>query len=648
MNIIKNVSNFVRENKSIVCASLLYFILSSAWLLSLHYNFLTTGYDLGQYIQMFWNTVHGNGLFTSDLRVRPGNVDGFYFWEHFSPILLAFVPMFYVFPAPETLLIIKTFFVSLSIPMLWFLSRQILDKKVATIVVVSYALNPFLFRALSFDFQEQIVLPFIIFLQFYFYINKNYKWFICTTITGLLINEYSAALSAVALVGLIVTKYSRYGEFFDLKKLKEKDIYIPIILVIISLLYFVTATAIMHQNSETGVIVDEGGNRDSAMGYIKTLVLNPSIMYDKIMNNIDDKISSLNMFLMSSFYIPLLSPIFLFTLVLYTIFGWMVDYPSFYEFGNHHAFYVIPYMYIGFILSLEKLNYRSLFDLDTKNNIFKIAVTASIILFSVQLSYFVEERYIPSFDKHTEELNKIVELVPKEASVLTQNTIYPHIAMRNKAYIRTDETRYNQLLQVKEFIDFEYILIDERSKWSTHVKSVIDSLEETKNIDTYGVYAYSDNIILFKRNYFDNPVISETFKQTYGIDELSFKGIELEDKTIVNPIGSNSKTFWFGPYIFIPPNSYNVTFEIRRDDLDVNQNSSLIMLNIAKNRGENTIVQKELQYSDVGNDWTNVSINFTTSSIVTDLEFRGMYPSKDTNIYLKQITIEEITGEMQI
>lgn len=502
----KNIYEIIHKNKGIICVTLIYFILSTIWIVSLHYSFHTTGYDLGQYTNMFWKTVNGEGIFATDLRSRPGNLDGFYMWEHFSPILFLIVPIFYMSPISETLLIFKVFVISLSIPVLWKIAKNELSDTFAKILTMSYMLNPFLFQALSFDFQEQCILPFIIFLEFYFYLNKRYELFIFFTFFGLLINEYSAALSVLALLGLSISEYrsiSRIHNIGIIDKIKDRRVLIPLCMMLVSCIYFFSVTSYMESHAISGVIVNENtGQRSSTIDYVITLISNTSGFFSNVLDNIRDKILYFNLFLMPTLYLPLLSPVSIFPIILYTGFGWMINYPSFYEFGAHHSLYLIPYLYIGTILSIKNLDIR----LDpimkkSKRSILLLAFVMSTLLFMNQATYYMNRENLPVFDKHNELLHDVINSIPKNASILTQNNIYPHFATRNKAYVIVDYTRYSQLLDAKGMIDFEYIIVDERNEWSKHLKPIIDSLETSKQNDYYGIFMRHDGIYVYKKDY---------------------------------------------------------------------------------------------------------------------------------------------------
>ncbi len=651
------MKNVIYDNKWIIYVTSIYFVISSIWVLSLHYSFLTTGYDLGQYVNMFWNTVNGEGILSTILRSRPGNIDGFYLWEHFSPILLLIVPIFYIFPRPETLIILKIFFISLSIPVLWMIAKNNLGNTLSSMVVISYVLNPFLFQATSFDFQEHFMLPFIIFLEFYFYLNKRYGLFIFFTIFGIVINEYSAALSVVALFGLSIMEYRSMSSGDIMSKIKDKRVCILLTMVFVSLIYFFVVTHIMESHAIAGVIVDDTGKRANTIEYVTSLVSDPSSFFDHIFSNIGNKILYFNIFLMPTFYLPLLSLVSIFPIILYTGFGWMIDYPSFYEFGAHHSLYLIPYMYIGSILSIKNLDLRLDYISErSKKLIFSLVFIVSALLFMNQ-TYSMNRESIPVFDEHNKVLHNMIESIPKNASILTQNNIHPHIAARSKPYVMVDYTRYNQLLEAKGFIDFEYVIIDERNKWSQDLKPIIESLERTK-YDNYGIFMYYDGIYVLKKDFKMNinnvkDIKGDNFKATYTQKDIILSEGYKNKDMLVHPYGYGSKTFWFGPYAMIPPGAYSATFSMRRDwkrigndENIIGNDERLITLDVVKNKDE-VLLSKDVNYSDINREWTDVSITFRTDSIITNLELRGVKPSPNDNIYLRNIIVESIENTMK-
>ena len=65
-----------------------------------------TGWDLGLYSQTLYTTLHGDGLFYTNLNGAS------YLQEHFSLFLFFLIPLYMVFPSPVTLLILQAILLS--------------------------------------------------------------------------------------------------------------------------------------------------------------------------------------------------------------------------------------------------------------------------------------------------------------------------------------------------------------------------------------------------------------------------------------------------------------------------------------------------------------------------------------------------------
>ena len=654
--------NILLENKKIIHITFLYFILSTIWLLGLHHSFLTTG-DLGHYVQMFENTVSGNGVLTTDLRVRPGNPEGFYLWEHFATILFAFVPIYYIFPYIESLLILKTLFISISIPVLWLLARKYLDEKLSLAIIISYILNPFLFRALSFNFQEQIVLPFIIFAQFYFYFSKKYKLFVIFTLLGLFTSEYVSLLIASSLIGLFILEYGyrykvesykvesedikeEFGNNIETTRKIEKKVILLLAIFLLSMVYYFTVISIMHYSAEAGVVIKDTSKRVDLIGYIMSLIFDQKLI-DTIFLDIKDRILYINMSMIPVFYTALLSPVSIFPLILYIGSGWITNNSSIYEFEVHHPFYILPYIYIGCILALKNLKLDnkidSKIDNNRKNFILRLVILVSISLFIFQLVEYIDRDYYPTFNDHTKALHKILDMIPEEAPVLAQGNIQPNIANREKTFNAVPE-RYYGYLNTKGFINYHYIIFDKnRRKYNYYnydmFKYTLDKIIRTKE---YGIWLYTDDIYVLKRGYNGSIIkIGERLNTEYtGKNLRSYNGQKKD--ILMHPKGSKDNTFWFGPYKSLGPGKYKLIFEIKRDGLYNKENDRILTLDVTINRAKDRpLISRDVNFSEIKTEWTNITLLFQSDSIIEDVEFRGMKPSPNDNIYLRKITIEE-------
>ncbi len=122
---------------------------------------------------------------------------------------------------------------------------------------------------------------------------------------------------------------------------------------------------------------------------------------------------------------------------------------------------------------------------------------------------YFSDYYPPSIGRHEELLQMIVNMVPENASVLTQNNIFPHFSNRIDAYVYpiSEVTEYapNEILNYIDglFKISEYVVIDVLADHSTDA-----FLKETQTRN-YGIYANVDGIYLFKQDYIGDPIFPD-------------------------------------------------------------------------------------------------------------------------------------------
>ena len=117
----------------------LLFIITFTWLAMLrHYSFNSSGFDLGIYDQVTWNTLHGRFFFYTTTG-RPA----LHFSNHVSPNILLLAPFYLIYSGPETLLFLQTAAIALGgLPLFW-LARERLGSGLAGLTLLAaYLLFP--------------------------------------------------------------------------------------------------------------------------------------------------------------------------------------------------------------------------------------------------------------------------------------------------------------------------------------------------------------------------------------------------------------------------------------------------------------------------------------------------------------------------
>jgi uncharacterized membrane protein len=133
--------------------------------LTLYRTFQTSSYDL----VIFDQAVRSYAHFMPAISIIKGIHNGFgphfsILGDHWSPILAALAPLYWIYSSPVTLLMAQAVLFALAIPPLWVFTRRALGggrKAVAAayIVSVAYALSWPIASALAFDFHEVAFAP---------------------------------------------------------------------------------------------------------------------------------------------------------------------------------------------------------------------------------------------------------------------------------------------------------------------------------------------------------------------------------------------------------------------------------------------------------------------------------------------------------
>jgi uncharacterized membrane protein len=160
-----------------------------------HETYHSFGFDLGLFDQIFWNTVHGRPW---ESTISQGMTQPHaYFGDHFSPIYYAILPIYSLFPQPDTLLIVQTACVALGAVPIYLLARAAFA---STALRVLWVGAYFLFLPVAhinlFDFHETALSILPLGLALYFLERNRVLWFLAALGVAFLVKE------EMALIGL--------------------------------------------------------------------------------------------------------------------------------------------------------------------------------------------------------------------------------------------------------------------------------------------------------------------------------------------------------------------------------------------------------------------------------------------------------------
>ena len=192
-----------------------YITFFSIYSLFRHWSYLSTGYDLGIFMQSLWSTIHNQGFFFNTGEWQDIGTYS-HFGVHNQPILFLLLPIYKILPYAETLLILQTIALGFGAATLFKFAKHVLnDDRRAFYLSLMYLFNPLIQGINIFDFHPvSLAVPFIFLIPYYF----EKREYIKTTIFSLVV------LSVKEDSGLILTSI---GLMFLLMKHRIKELSNP-------------------------------------------------------------------------------------------------------------------------------------------------------------------------------------------------------------------------------------------------------------------------------------------------------------------------------------------------------------------------------------------------------------------------------------
>ncbi len=505
----------------IYLAMLVYTVIFSYFTIQKHNAFRTFAWDLGISQQALWTTLNSGRLFyyTPELFFNP---TGSFFGLHFSPILFLLLPIYAICQKPETLLVFQSFVISLSsLPLYWFARKSLNSKLVAVGFSLSYLLYPPLQGANWFDFHVQCFLPLFFFSAIYCLENEKWgKYFIFLVL----------ALSIAENVPLVVIFIGIYGFFkhrnilldlFKHKKPTDKRILVPFFTITMAFIWLLFARYIQNSFFPVDPVFDSFyraidywsvlGIKGDPVSMPLYLVLNPLSALQALTYDAFAKLLFVTLIFGSLMFLSFRSAILLITLPSLGP-ALLSNHQPFYVMGVHYPLYYIPFIFLAAIVGLKRQSHqlppsnmskriRNILILMLAFSVFASPLSPLLLTSNVSIPHFSEYR-LPSITEHEISLQKIGELIPQNASILTQNNIFPHFANRENAYVfplvhifnyapkEVDEYT-NHLFSISDYVLID-LLYDEYSG-----RFFLEKMREY-NVN-FTLMEYYDGIILLKK-----------------------------------------------------------------------------------------------------------------------------------------------------
>lgn len=483
-----------------IAGSMMYSLYFSLYTIDRHNSLLTSAYDFGIFEQLIYNIVHSGkpiSTFYND-----GSDLNFLTAVHFSPLLYLVAPFYALFQDARTLLVLQSIWLGAGAIPIYLLSKEKSQSNLfALAICLSYLIHPALHGVNSYDFHALAFAGTPLLFSLYFFEKGRYRAFLLLLLLAFLAREeISLTGIAIGVYLLCFRKHYRLG----------------ISVVLLSSLYYCFATRVilsgnLYLNRYAEVVAD---GFQGSRGILITIITNPLYLLKYLIYD-TRKVWYLLVMFSPVCFLPILSKRRLIILVPSLLISLLACYPS--QFAIHAQYPIItlaliyyctacagglvtktrlPLVALILVISSAILNANygqirlpHLFNrsgTSTASPIVKKA-TPNAVHQSTTAKMPVSSR-----QQHSITVKKLIERIPKDASVSGLNRIVAQLSAR----------RVINLFPVNN--DCDYLVIDTHptasySPLKKRRSEAIERLIEILKAGHYGVLDHKDGCYLLQK-----------------------------------------------------------------------------------------------------------------------------------------------------
>ncbi len=543
-----------KYERILIVAILVYIVVLSTITSIKFYCFRTQTFDFGIFVQISWQTLNGNFMFTQP---RAGiNQPTSFLGVHVSPFLLIVIFLYALVRSPYTLLVIQTAAFGFTALFIYKLGKKIIGKeKIALLFAVGFLLYPGTLWPNWYDFHLEAFVPLFSAMIFYYYFSNNKVGVVLSMI--LLLSTFERAVFIVALFLFYIAAREIY-----LKKKKEDTKFFSRWMILTLLIVGVICAAyfLWSENLMNSVWPERG--------LFQPLNIFGQVTYNDMLL----KIAYVALLTAPLAFLSFDSPLELLPAVPYLFLAMVSDYQPYFTIPwQYPALISVPF-FVSAIFGWKHQERKGLW----KKMVALMLVC--VVLFSPGspfMSLFSSNWTVPVPTLEYQLRHQALASVAGTASVLAQENIFPNIAERKVAYT----------LWPNNSAPPDYIIVDVldtlfyREPGGNPTQEALLTFTQQ---NAYGIVEIVNGFIILKKDYngprevlmplqisleptqLRKPVVSfeDTFTETHFHISDS---VGIEGDHIV--IGKNTTgDAWWGPYITVPPGKYRVEVDYTIND----------------------------------------------------------------------------------
>ena len=404
----------------------LFIVTFSILALQKHAAFLS-GFDLGVYDQVSWNTQHGNIFFYTATGTPLLHLS-----NHADPILLLTGLLYFIHAGPETLIILQILAIALAGLPLFYFSRQKLKNDTAALsILAAYLLFPGIEGVTISDFHPPVLAFSFLMFAFYFLETKRAGRFLFFAILAMACKEQVPL--QVAFLGLYaIIRHKNW-------KLGLATLALSLTWFIVVMYWVIPANSVTHEHLFLSYYADFGA---SPSEIILTALTRPDIVWANLWQ--PEKLAYLRDIFAPFAFLPLLGlPILAIGIPSFAI-NLLSNNPAMYTVApGHYIADVTPWLVWGTVFGLifsAKIAEKTI----KSDKLPKQIVSGlSLILLTVAIVWHTLNGYSPlaknapqwEVTAHDKLGAQILQQIPADAPITSHLRLFSHLSNRHIAYV---------------------------------------------------------------------------------------------------------------------------------------------------------------------------------------------------------------------
>lgn len=375
-------------------------------------SFETNAFDLAFFDQIIFNTSQGRLFETSFVAY---NFAG----QHFEPILFAYVPAYWLGAGPYFLTVSQATVAAVAaVPLYGFARTLTRQPAIAFAAVVAYLANPYLHRAIAFDFHPEVTTAFPVFLAAWAIVAPRRRLAVVASLSVLLFKEDTVFL-VLLLAGVM---WSR-----DLKREAKVTAAIAVAYAALAVLVFMP----LIRGGEGSDLVERYGyllpGHAGNQGFVGLIRL--PVRAAEVALHPDQVWTGLS-FLVVGSAIAVCRPVRLVWLVPGMLLALLSTHPPQRQFELHYAAEMVPAVIILGTMAADSLKAR------LGPPLMAVIVAAPTVLAMLLLSPLVAGHSEPPSARHRAAVHAALAYIPDDAdvSVSAQSGLLPRLSQRREAH----------------------------------------------------------------------------------------------------------------------------------------------------------------------------------------------------------------------